>query len=143
MNNELLEALTVLEKEKDISKETMLEAIENSLLTACKNHFGKSDNIKVSSNAFSENVSDVMLVVLRFAAVNENSLSFELFETLIVVNVEFKSLRYTFFKFVYDERFNSVVEPLNDVIPVEIKLSVSRALQAVILKLVSEEQPLT
>lgn len=50
MNNELLEALTVLEKEKDISKETMLEAIENSLLTACKNHFGKSDNIKVIMN---------------------------------------------------------------------------------------------
>ena len=50
MNNELLEALTVLEKEKDISKETMLEAIENSLLTACKNHFGKSDNIKVVIN---------------------------------------------------------------------------------------------
>ena len=50
MNNELLEALTVLEKEKDISKETMLEAIENSLLTACKNHFGKADNIKVIMN---------------------------------------------------------------------------------------------
>ena len=50
MNNELLEALTVLEKEKDISKETMLEAIENSLLTACKNHFGKSDNIKIAMN---------------------------------------------------------------------------------------------
>ena len=50
MNNELLEALIVLEKEKDISKETMLEAIENSLLTACKNHFGKSDNIKVVMN---------------------------------------------------------------------------------------------
>ena len=32
MNNELLEALTVLEKEKDISKETLLDAIENSLL---------------------------------------------------------------------------------------------------------------
>ena len=26
----------------------MLEAIENSLITACKNHFGKSDNIKVN-----------------------------------------------------------------------------------------------
>ncbi len=48
MNNELLEALTLLEKEKDISKEAMLEAIENSLITACKNHFGKSDNIKVN-----------------------------------------------------------------------------------------------
>lgn len=50
MNTELLEALTILEKEKDISKETLLEAIENSLLTACKNHFGKSDNIKVDMN---------------------------------------------------------------------------------------------
>lgn len=47
MNTELLEALNILEKEKDISKETLLEAIENSLLSACKNHFGKADNIKV------------------------------------------------------------------------------------------------
>lgn len=48
MNNELLEALTILEQEKNISKENLLEAIENSLLTACKNHFGKADNIKVN-----------------------------------------------------------------------------------------------
>ena len=47
MNNELLEALNILEKEKDISKDTQLEAIVNSLITACKNHFGKSENIKV------------------------------------------------------------------------------------------------
>ena len=47
MNTELLDALTILEKEKNISKETLLEAIENSLLTACKNHFGKADNVKV------------------------------------------------------------------------------------------------
>jgi len=47
MNTELLEALTILEKEKDISKEALLDAIENSLLNACKNHFGKADNIKV------------------------------------------------------------------------------------------------
>ena len=48
MNTELLEALEILEREKDISKETLLEAIENSLLTACKNHFGKADNVKVN-----------------------------------------------------------------------------------------------
>ena len=30
MNNELLEALNILEQEKNISKETLLEAIENS-----------------------------------------------------------------------------------------------------------------
>ncbi|MCH5250639.1 MAG: transcription termination/antitermination protein NusA [Lachnospiraceae bacterium] len=47
MNKELMEALDMLEKEKDISKETLFDAIENSLLTACKNHFGKADNIKV------------------------------------------------------------------------------------------------
>lgn len=47
MNKELLEALNTLEKEKEISKETLFEAIENSLLTACKNHFGKADNITV------------------------------------------------------------------------------------------------
>ena len=47
MNNELLEALNILEQEKNISKETLLEPIETSLVTACKNHFGKSDNVKV------------------------------------------------------------------------------------------------
>ena len=50
MNKELMEALNILEKEKEISKETLFEAIENSLLTACKNHFGKADNITVSVN---------------------------------------------------------------------------------------------
>ncbi|EDP14811.1 hypothetical protein CLOBOL_05354 [Enterocloster bolteae ATCC BAA-613] len=50
MNKELLEAMEVLEKEKNISKDTLIEAIENSLLTACKNHFGKADNVKVTVN---------------------------------------------------------------------------------------------
>lgn len=50
MNKELIEALDLLEKEKNISKATLLEAIENSLLTACKNHFGKADNVKVVIN---------------------------------------------------------------------------------------------
>ena len=48
MNKELMEALDVLEKEKEISKETLFEAIENSLMTACKNHFGKADNVHVT-----------------------------------------------------------------------------------------------
>ena len=47
MNTELLEALNILEKEKEITKETLLDAIENSLLNACKNHFGKADNIRL------------------------------------------------------------------------------------------------
>ena len=47
MSKELMDALDMLEKEKNISKESLFEAIENSLLTACKNHFGKSDNVRV------------------------------------------------------------------------------------------------
>ncbi len=50
MNTELLEALTILEEEKNISKDTMMDAIENSLISACKNHFGTSDNIKIIMN---------------------------------------------------------------------------------------------
>ena len=48
MNKELMESMNILEKEYNISKDTLLEAIENSLLTACKNHFGKADNVHVS-----------------------------------------------------------------------------------------------
>ena len=47
---ELIEALNAIEKEKQISKDIILEAIENSLLAACKNQFGKSENIRVSIN---------------------------------------------------------------------------------------------
>ncbi len=47
MNAEFIQALEQIEKEKNISKEVLLEAIENSLLTACKNHFGTSSNIHV------------------------------------------------------------------------------------------------
>ena len=45
---ELIEALNLLEKEKGISKDILLEAIENSLIAACKNNYGKADNIKVN-----------------------------------------------------------------------------------------------
>ena len=48
MSRELREALDILEKEKSISKDTLLEAIEQSLIQACKNHFGKADNVHVT-----------------------------------------------------------------------------------------------
>ena len=45
--NELLEAIKLLEKEKNISRESLLDAITNSLLSACKNNYGTSDNVDV------------------------------------------------------------------------------------------------
>jgi N utilization substance protein A len=47
MNTELIEALEVIEREKNISKDAIFDAIVNSIYTACKNRFGKSDNIRV------------------------------------------------------------------------------------------------
>jgi len=44
---ELKLALDMLEKEKEISRDVLFDAIEGSLLRACANHFGKSDNFSV------------------------------------------------------------------------------------------------
>ncbi len=50
MNKELMGALDDLERDKNISKETLLDAIEQSLIQACKQHFGKADNVHVTIN---------------------------------------------------------------------------------------------
>ena len=44
-----MEAVDFREGEQEVSKETLFEAIENSLITAYKNHFGKADNVKVEN----------------------------------------------------------------------------------------------
>lgn len=55
--NEIVEALKQLEKEKGISQEVIMEAIENSLVAACKRDFGKADNIKVSMDRETADIS--------------------------------------------------------------------------------------
>ncbi|NLM13734.1 MAG: transcription termination/antitermination protein NusA [Epulopiscium sp.] len=47
MNAEFIGALEQLAKEKGIDKELLFEAIETSLVSACKKNFGTSQNIKV------------------------------------------------------------------------------------------------
>lgn len=59
MNKELLEVLEILGKEKKISKTVLLDAIENSLLSACNSHFGTSENIKIS---ISEKTGDYIIM---------------------------------------------------------------------------------
>ena len=99
MNNELMEALDVLEKEKNISKTVLLEAIEQSPIQACKNHFGKADNVKVdidpntcefsvhAEKTVVEEVEDpVMEISLADAKMKDSR-----YEVGDVVNVEIKS----------------------------------------------------
>lgn len=97
-NKELMEALNQIEKEKDISKDILLEAIENSLLAACKNQYGKADNIKVTvdreTGAFSvyaekevveEVEDDVLQISLAEAKLKFPRRKFEIGD---VVNIE-------------------------------------------------------
>ena len=49
-SKEFLTALELVAKEKNIDKEIIFEAIEASLVSACKKHFGTSQNIKVDMN---------------------------------------------------------------------------------------------
>ena len=46
--NEFIQALEQLQLEKGIDKEVIFEAIEASLVTACKNNYGTSQNITVN-----------------------------------------------------------------------------------------------
>ena len=55
MASELMEALEILEKEKDISKESILSASENALVTAYKNQYKKKeDSILAAENVFAK-----------------------------------------------------------------------------------------
>lgn len=45
--SELIEALNMVAKEKGINKELIFEAIETSLVTACKKNFGATNNVSV------------------------------------------------------------------------------------------------
>ena len=99
MNTELLEALNILEQEKNISKDTLLEAIEQSLIQACKNHFGKADNVKVNIDpdtcdfgVYAEKtvVEEVEDPVMEISLANAKMLDSK-YELGDVVNVEIKS----------------------------------------------------
>jgi N utilization substance protein A len=99
MNTELLEALEILEKEKSISKDTLLEAIEQSLIQACKNHFGKADNVKVNINpetcdfgVYAEKtvVEEVQDPVVEISLANAKMIDSK-YEVGDIVNIEIKS----------------------------------------------------
>jgi transcription termination/antitermination protein NusA len=50
MSSELLDALTLLEKEKGISSDVLIEAIEAALISAYKRNFNQAQNVRVDLN---------------------------------------------------------------------------------------------
>lgn len=67
MSSELLDALTVLEKEKGISKEIIIDAIEAALISAYKRNFNQAQNVRVDLNR----VSGTIRVFARKDVVDE------------------------------------------------------------------------
>lgn len=50
MSSELFDALTLMEKEKGISKDIIIEAIEAALISAYKRNFNQAQNVRVDMN---------------------------------------------------------------------------------------------
>lgn len=50
MNSDFIDALTTLEKEKGISKEVIIEAIEAALISGYKRNFNQAQNVRVDIN---------------------------------------------------------------------------------------------
>ena len=48
MNKEFIEAVEALEREKHMSKDVLIEAIESALVSAYKKNYGTSQNVRVN-----------------------------------------------------------------------------------------------
>ena len=48
MNMEFIEAIEALEREKGISKDVLIDAIESALVSAYKKNYGTSQNVRVN-----------------------------------------------------------------------------------------------
>lgn len=60
MNSELLDAISLIQKEKNIEKEVLIEAIENSILAACERRYKTSDNVRVTMDPDTGSITVVL-----------------------------------------------------------------------------------
>ncbi len=67
MSSELLDALTLLEKEKGISRDVLIEAIEAALISAYRRNFNQAQNVRIDINL----VTGSMRVFARKEVVEE------------------------------------------------------------------------
>ena len=62
MSKELLTALDVLEKEKGVKREVVIEALENALVSAYKRNYGQAQNVEVE---FDEKKGDIHVYAVK------------------------------------------------------------------------------
>ncbi|MBR1860495.1 MAG: transcription termination/antitermination protein NusA [Lachnospiraceae bacterium] len=126
MNTELIEALNLLEREKGISRDVLLDAIENSLIQACEKNFGSSENVHVEMD---RETCDYVVYASK-----------EVVET--AADVENKALQIT----LADAKKISKSAKVGDVVNVEIKskefgrIAAGNAKQVIVQKIREEER---
>lgn len=78
MNKEFIEAINDLEKEKHISKDVLIEAIESALVSAYKKNYGTSQNVRVDI----DRVNGDIAVLMKMEVVEE------VFDDMIEMSIE-------------------------------------------------------
>ena len=66
MNKEFILAVEELEKEKDISKDLLIDAIESALVSAYKKNYGNSQNVRVNIDRRSTGISTYICAKMSF-----------------------------------------------------------------------------
>ncbi len=127
-NKELIEALNIIEKEKDISKEILLEAIENSLLAACKNEYNNSDNVKVTI----DRETGVVSVIATYEIVEEVE------DPTCQLTVEQAQVKFPMKGYVVGDTAVAEITPKNFA-----RISAQKAKQVVVQKIREEERKVT
>ncbi|MBR0132717.1 MAG: transcription termination/antitermination protein NusA [Lachnospiraceae bacterium] len=68
---ELIEALNALEKEKNISKDVLFEAIENAILMACKNQYKDTENRDANFKVIVDRETGSVKAYIEYEVVDE------------------------------------------------------------------------
>lgn len=124
-NKDFIEAINQISREKEIDKEVLYETIEGSLLAACKNQFGKADNIKVNINRDNGAV----------AVFAEKEIVEEVEDNITQITLEEAKQKFPKKKLAVGDVINVEVTPKNF-----LRISAQKAKQAVVQKIREEER---
>lgn len=124
-NKEFIEALNQIEKEKDISKDILIEAIENSLVAACKNQYGKADNIRVMIDRETG----------AFSVYAEKEVVEEVEDPVLQISLAEARMKYTKTKYELGDMVNVEITPKNFG-----RIAAQKAKQVVVQKIREEER---
>lgn len=124
-NKEFIEALNQIEKEKDISKDILIEAIENSLVAACKNQYGKADNIRVTIDRETG----------AFSVYAEKEVVEEVEDPVLQISLAEARMKYTKTKYELGDMVNVEITPKNFG-----RIAAQKAKQVVVQKIREEER---